>query len=164
MHRTLIYHYRHKECQDSTNGYHPWENIHVIVQGKLKFNVEMTEIKDVMISCDRAVVTNYRLAAENGHTKGSTLPHKEYGGDGMLCHMTTELNAKVLMNEGIKRMNRKFVHHTKTKTAKSRGRNAVVNVNAVDLKTGGQKLLQSQNPDVVLYEGHIPAKLVQLGN
>ena len=123
--------------------------------------MEMDEIQSVMQRCDRAITSECGLAAAHGHTKGTPPQYCKYEGNEVLYHMTTENNARQIMSKGIERMNRRFIHLSKTLAKKSKRRNVVICLKAADLRNKGLVLLQSNVQEVVLCEGPIPPTIIQ---
>ena len=159
--RLLIKHCRHDKCRNVQDGFHPWKRLQEVLKRHNGKWYEVSFSKAVMADCERAIVTSKGLAAAYGHTRGQPPPYDEYQGHETLYHMTRAQNVEPILIDGLKSMGRGYIHLTKGREPKTRGRTKAFSILPDALRETRLKLWLTANPDVILCKGPISTSLIK---
>ena len=101
------------------------------------------------------------IRAVQGHSKEVNINYKEFIPTKELYHGTSERFLESILKDGIKKMNRQYVHLSINKdiamnVGKRHGKPIVIEINAIEMKNDGYKFFIADNG--VILTDHVPTK------
>lgn len=159
--RCIVRHCRHERCpSSSTDGCHPWSDVQAIVRRDLGSNVAIDRLWTALGNNERVHLSVEGVEATVGHSVGTPPAYRVYPGNKPMYHMTRPRLLATIRRDGLRSMNRQFIHLTTDVTRTTKDRSQTISMTPAALRAAGLTIYSTKRPRVFLCPGPIPPELL----
>ena len=156
--RFIIHHLRHQECLHCKDGIHPWSDIQCRILKQFKEWLPKEKLIQIFKRGERILITDAGVGAICGHSKGEPPKYERYHGNAPLYHMTRRDKLASIMENGVKRKKRRFIHLTDDPSTTRGNRSEKIRVQPLN----GIVVYKTSHPHVFLVPDTIPKERLTL--